>query len=144
MMSWCDNKDFGLFIIRLSVAIMFISAGWGKFTNMEQTVGFFASLGLPAFITYLVVAVELLGGLAMLLGVFTRYAGILLSVVMVFAIILVKSKMGFIPAQIDIMLLASSLGIAMIGPGGWSLARKMRNSACDNCATCMNGCSGHE
>lgn len=147
MMSWCDNKkDLGLLLIRLGVAAIFISAGWGKFTNLGMTIDGFSQIGLTSFFAYLVATVELLGGVAMLLGVFVRYAGVLLAIVMVFAIYLVKWDMGgFAASQIDIMLLVSSLGVAMIGAGKWSLGGKMsKQKSCDNCEACRGGCSMHE
>lgn len=153
-MKWCANKDFGLFLIRLALAAIFITAGWGKFIAMDQVVPMFASMGLNELIAWLVAAVELLGGIAMLLGIFTRYAGIALAIVMVFAIALVKWDMGFVAMQLDIILLATTLGLAMIGPGGWSLGKKecgcgtgcaCAAGTCDGCSECAGGvCSGHE
>ena len=42
----------------------------------EGTVGFFASLGLPAFLAYATIGVEIVGGVALIAGVFTRYVSI--------------------------------------------------------------------
>lgn len=156
-MKWCANKDLGLFLIRVALAAIFITAGWSKFAAMDQVAPMFASMGLNEFIAWLVAAVELLGGIAMLLGVFVQYAGIALAIVMVFAIALVKWDMGFAASQIDIMLLVSSLGIALIGAGRWSIGKHDCGPACgcangtcgtgtcDGCADCAGGvCSGHE
>jgi len=41
---------------------------------MEGTVGFFASIGLPTIAAYLVIAGEILGGIALILGAFIRLA----------------------------------------------------------------------
>src|SRR6187551_749830 len=136
LMNWCANKNFGLLLIRLGIAAMFIFAAVGKLLTLEQTLGFFAMLGVGTVLTYIVIAVELLGGIAMLLGVGTRYAGIALAIVMVFAIVLAKWSMGFVAMQIDIMLFVSTLGIAMIGPGRFALGK---SSACGCCADCENG-----
>lgn len=145
MMNKFANKDLGLFIIRLSVAAVFIFAGVSKFMAVEQVAGFFGSIGLSPMFVYLVASVEVLGGVAMLLGLFVRYAGILLAIVMVSAIYLVKAQMGFAAAELDIVLLASSLGIAMLGAGGWSLDSKLMGKDCDGCGSCNGGvCSRHE
>ncbi len=118
------RQDFGLFLIRLSLALVFIIHGWVKFTNMEATVGFFVQLGIPGFFAYIVAAVEFFGGLAMLLGVGTFYAGILLAVVMVVAILKVKLKSGFVGGyEFDITLLLTALGIAKTGPGCISIKK---------------------
>ena len=42
--------------------------------SMEGTVGFFASIGLPTIAAYLVIAGEILGGIALILGAFIRLA----------------------------------------------------------------------
>ena len=40
------------------------------------TIGFFASLGLPAFLAYATIGVEVIGGIALIAGVFTRYVAL--------------------------------------------------------------------
>ncbi len=150
-------KSFGLLLIRLAVGAVFVYHGWGKLTHIDQTTMFFTTLNLNVFFVYLVGAVELLGGIAMILGVFTCIAGWLLAIVMLFAIILVKSKMGFMAAEIDMVLLAASLGIAFAGSGRYSLMKHCNckwcswmhgcgcKASCDNCTTCTSGaCTGHE
>lgn len=145
MMSWISNKNLGLFIIRLSLAVVFIYAGFGKLMAVDQVAGFFGSIGLSPMFVYLVAGVEILAGVAMLLGIFVQYAGILLAIIMIAAIYLVKSKMGFAAAQLDLVLLASALGVAMTGAGGWSLESKMMGKKCDGCVSCSGGvCTNHE
>jgi putative oxidoreductase len=51
------------------------------------TVGFFASLGLPAFLAYATIAVELVGGLALIAGVFTRYVSIAMIPILLGAVV---------------------------------------------------------
>ncbi len=67
---------------RVLLSLLFIIAGFGKLTGFEGTVGYFASIGLPipTLTTALVVAVELLGGLAILVGLFSRPVAALLAV----------------------------------------------------------------
>lgn len=111
-------QDTGMFLIRLGLGLVFVIHGWDKLDDMTRTVGFFSGLGLPAAVAYLVAAVELLGGLAIILGVWTKWAGWLLAIVMAAAIILVKGKMGFIGGyELDLPLLLTALGIAFAGPG---------------------------
>lgn len=118
------NVELGLFLIRLGLALVFIIHGWAKLTNMDATVGFFASLGLAAFFAYVVALIEFLGGIALLVGYYTQVAGWLLAVVMFFAIILVKGKAGFVGGyEFDLLLLLSSLGMAFIGSGKYSLCQ---------------------
>lgn len=120
-----DNPDVGLLLIRFGLAAVFIVHGLLKFGDLDMTAGFFASLGLPAFMAYVVAAVETLGGLAMLLGYKARIAGYLLAVVMAVAIILVKAPVGFVGGyEFDLMLLLASLGIALAGSGRYALEKE--------------------
>ena len=115
--------------MRLALALVFIVHGFGKFTNMQATIGFFAQLGFPAALAYLASAVELLGGIAMLLGIATRYAGVLLAIVMAVAIFKVTLKQGFSGGyEFGLTLLLISLGIAATGPGCISVMKLFTKS----------------
>ncbi len=115
-------KSVGLLLIRLGLAAVFIAHGLAKFSEMGMTIGFFGTLGLPAVVAYAVAAGELAAGVAMLLGLFTRWAGALIAVIMLGAMMLVKFKAGFLGGyEFDAMLFFAALGIAFIGPGKYSL-----------------------
>ena len=128
----CKNKGFGLFLLRVFVGVIFLSHGWEKFYYMEETIGFFTQFNIPAFLAYVVATIETLGGIALILGIFTRVAAPLLALVMVGAVVLVKWKVGY-PAggflgafrisEIDIMLFVSSVTVALSGAGMYSLAK---------------------
>lgn len=64
----------GIALLRIALGTMFVAHALLKvfvFT-LPGTAGFFASIGLPGFLAYPVVAAELLGGAALLLGFQTR------------------------------------------------------------------------
>ncbi|MBT2785796.1 MULTISPECIES: DoxX family protein [unclassified Halomonas] len=61
-------------LLRIALGVMTLSHGLLKvfvFT-LPGTVGYFESLGLPGFLAYLTIAAEVGGGIALLLGVYTR------------------------------------------------------------------------
>ena len=121
----CEACGVGL--VRLALAAVFITHGAQKWMHLDQTIGFFSTLGLSAFFVYLVAAVELLGGLAMLFGAWTKWAGYLLAIDMFFAIVLVKGSAGFLGGyEFELTLLLTALGVAFMGPGLCSLDRKMK------------------
>lgn len=66
---------YAAFALRLALGVMFVAhAGLKYFVfTMPGTVAFFASLGLPAWLAYLTVVAEFLGGVALILGVGTRW-----------------------------------------------------------------------
>ncbi|MEW6722767.1 MAG: DoxX family protein [Candidatus Micrarchaeota archaeon] len=114
--------DYGLLVIRLGLA-MFMFHGFQKLTGLEGTAGFFANVGIPlaGVMAVVVGMVEFFGGLAMLLGVATRLSGALLTIVMLVAIISVKLKNGWPAFELDLAFLTMALGIALAGPGKFSL-----------------------
>ena len=122
------NGNLGLFLIRLGVGVIFIVSGWAKFMDIAGTTAFFQKIGLASPFVYFIAALELLGGIAILLGFWTRIFGWLLAIDMLFAIILVKYAMGFSGYRIDLMLLLASLGIAFTGAGNYSVCK---GSRCD-------------
>jgi uncharacterized membrane protein YphA (DoxX/SURF4 family) len=69
------SPALGLFMIRLVAGVIFIYHGISKLSDMPSTVGFFASLGLGAFFAWLVALVELLGGVSLILGLWSRFFG---------------------------------------------------------------------
>lgn len=121
----CDGISTGLLLIRLALAVIFLYFGLQKFLNLEATMDFFGKIGLAPFFVYLVAAVETLGGLAMLLGVYTALAGVALAVVMAVAIALVTGQLGFSGEgyAFNLILLLTALGIAFAGPGKYALCR---------------------
>jgi len=64
---------------RLLISFMFIMSGLQKVGNIEGTAGYIASVGLPGFLVYPTILVEVLGGLAVLVGYQTRIAALLLA-----------------------------------------------------------------
>ncbi len=76
-----------LLLLRLVYGFMFAQAGWGKLSHFDQSVAYFSSLGMPApqLLMPLAASVELLGGLALLLGLASRLAALSLSFVMLTA-----------------------------------------------------------
>jgi len=75
------QQNVVLVVARILLSILFIIAGYGKVTNLGGTAGYFGSMGLPIpmLTAILVTAVELLGGIAILVGFFTRPAAYVLA-----------------------------------------------------------------
>ena len=69
----------GALAARVLLAFMFILAGWGKLGDIPGTMAYTASGGLPGFFVFPAIAIELLGGLAVLVGWQTRWAALALA-----------------------------------------------------------------
>ena len=113
--------DTGMFLLRLGLGIVFAYHGWGKLQAMADTVGYFGMLGLAPFFAYLVAWVELLGGAAMILGVCTKWAGILLAITMAVAAYYAKTPAGFMSYELPLSLFFTAAGVAFAGPGSFTV-----------------------
>lgn len=65
-------------LLRISLGVLALAHGLLKILVFTPagTVGFFASLGLPAILAYATIGVEIVAGIALIAGVFTRYVSI--------------------------------------------------------------------
>lgn len=61
---------------RVLIAAIFIGAGWGKIGGYAGTQGYMESMGVPGALLPLVIALELGGGIAIVLGLLTRLAAL--------------------------------------------------------------------
>ena len=64
---------------RLFLSMIFIFSGFTKITGYAATQGYMESMGVPGMLLPLVIAVELLGGIAILLGFKARLVAILMA-----------------------------------------------------------------
>src|SRR3974377_1767514 len=80
------TTPYAALLLRVSLGILFLAHGLllKVFTfTIPGTVGHFQSIGYPGFFAYLVIAGEIGGGLALLLGVWTRPISLLLLPIMI-------------------------------------------------------------
>ncbi|MCJ7753129.1 MAG: DoxX family protein [Thermoanaerobaculales bacterium] len=73
---------------RIVIGLAFFQAGTGKFRHFDNVIRFFDSLGIPfpAFHAGLVASMETVGGVMLILGLFTRFFASGLSITMVVAL----------------------------------------------------------
>jgi len=136
-----DGLSWGLLALRIAIGVIFIQHGWGKlFGNnpgMPAFTGMVAGMGLfaPSLFAYAAALSEFLGGIAVLLGVWTKFFSALIGIVMLVAFIFVK-KFAFPMADPDFALLAMSACLVLTGPGMFSLARYFsKENICLACET---------
>jgi putative oxidoreductase len=118
-------QGWGLTILRVVVGIVFFVHGLQKLFLMGfgGVAGMMDGLGVPApgLFAVILTLVELLGGLALILGLFTRVVAIPLAVDMLVATLTVHLPNG--GYEFTLVLLAASLALAVAGPGGAALDR---------------------
>jgi putative oxidoreductase len=64
---------------RILIVALFLPAGLSKLTGIEGTLGYFASLGIPAPAFALATTIAIVGGIALLVGYKTRLVAIILA-----------------------------------------------------------------
>lgn len=122
-----SNASGVILVGRILLSILFILAGYGKLTGIEGTAGFFGSLGLPVpTVTAVVVGlVELLGGIAVLIGFKTRIAAIVLAVFTLAATAVAHldfSQAGnALMLQKNLAITGGFLLLAVLGAGAYSV-----------------------
>ena len=117
---------------RILLAAIFILAGFGKLTDISGTAAYFAMYNLPGGAASAVVAglIELLGGLAILVGFQTRIAGWVMAVFSVATALIAHTgwsdMMQLIHFQKNLAMAGGFLFLMLNGPGRWSLDAKLR------------------
>ncbi|WP_262410437.1 DoxX family protein [Flavobacterium johnsoniae] len=125
-------------LIRLMVGAVFLSEGIQKFLFADTLgAGRFEKIGLPSpeFLGGLVGSFEIICGLLLLIGFFTRLASIPLIVIMLVAIATTKSEVlaekGFWEmmhgSRTDWAMLLGSIFLLIKGGGDWSADKTLTN-----------------
>lgn len=124
--------DTGLLVLRLAVGAIFIAHGWQKVFGfgMAGVTSAFTHMGVPlaGLVAPVVAVLELVGGIALVLGLATRIAGLLLAFDMFCAILIVHGKNGFfLPRGFEFVMgnLAMALTLAIVGAGAYSLDARL-------------------
>ncbi|GGE83411.1 DoxX family protein [Priestia taiwanensis] len=128
-------NEIGKCMLRVVLGIIFFAHGLSKFQGgIENTVGFFDSIGIPGFVAYIVAVIELVGGIAMIVGLGTRVVALLFVGVMVGAIFTVKLPAGLLGNgdmagyEFDLALLAISIYFVTANTSTLSLDDKLFRS----------------
>ena len=120
-------------ILRIITGFLFAAHGWQKFNEftIAGTQAAFAQMGVPAanLVAPVVATLELVGGIALILGVLTRMFAALLAVNMLGALFLVHAPAGIFAAtggyELVLILAAAALAVALVGAGKVSVDRAL-------------------
>jgi putative oxidoreductase len=120
---------------RALLALIFIVSGFGKITGFSGTAGYMASKGIPFAEVALVaaIAVELLGGLMLLVGFKARWAALAIFLFIIPTTVMFHNPAGLsgqeaqnqmIHLMKNLSIMGGMLMVAVFGPGAFSLDRK--------------------
>lgn len=129
-------REVGLALLRIILGVVFFAHGYLKFfkMGMNGVIGFFTSLGIPAptVAAWGVTWLEMIGGVALILGIFTPVLGVLFAIEMAGVIFFAKRGQGFLAPkgyEFELTLLCASLAVALAGPGAAALQNVFRRRA---------------
>jgi putative oxidoreductase len=112
--------EIGTLILRVILGFTFFIHGLVKFQGgIENIAGWFESIGLPGFLAYAVALLEMVGGIALVIGLGSRVISALFVLLMLGATFKVKLAGGFLGNgqgagyELDLALLAMALVIAI-------------------------------
>lgn len=117
----CANADMGMFLLRLVVGGIFIYHGWIKFESMAGISIFFDSLHIPSSVIPLIGTLDIVFGIALVVGMWTCLSVTVLASIVVLALIMLKCSRGNFDIEYELLVLASLFAIKHVGPGTWSL-----------------------
>ncbi len=129
-----------ILLIRLPVGLIFLSQGLLKFVDANMGVARFARIGFPHpyFTAHFVGSFEIVGGLLVLLGLWTRAACVPLLIVITTAIATTKlpelfgAGQGFwfmvSDGRTDFAMFCSLLFLIFVGGGAWAMDERSRPS----------------
>jgi putative oxidoreductase len=137
-------NDFALFLLRLALGGVMWAHGAQKLLGLfggagtQAFVHHVAILGFPPALAWLVVAVEFLGGIALVLGVLSRLAALGIAAEMAVGVWRVHAANGFFMNwngvagrgegfEYSLVLGVVALVILIAGPGGYSLYGRTKN-----------------
>nr|WP_321238210.1 DoxX family protein [uncultured Tolumonas sp.] len=123
------TAPYAAFILRLSLGVLFLAHFSLKFFVFTPagTAQFFQSLGLPGALAYLTMAAELIGAIALILGVYTRFVAIALIPILLGAIVTVHWSAGFFFTnanggwEFPAFWIIGLLALALVGDGAFAL-----------------------
>ena len=114
-------KPLGLLLLRLALGAIFIYHGYPKLEHPAATVHGFETMGFPGYFAYIAGIIELFGGGLLVLGLFTRIAGLFIAGEMAVALWrvhhLFENPMAVKNYELPLVLAAAAFALATTGAG---------------------------
>jgi putative oxidoreductase len=135
--TWFEQRaEWGALVIRLAVGVRLVQGTADNvfsYARMEEFAGFLAAHGTPFPLVgaFLSAYVQFICGILVMLGLFTRPAGLLIAINFLFALVLAHRATPFLETWPAAMMLAGGLFFLFNGSGAFALDRLMRAGSRD-------------
>lgn len=122
MSRYFKNNHMGILLVRVGTGLVFFMHGWTKVHNLPGVMGMFVHFGFVGPVGIFIAWLELVGGLALILGVATRFFGAVFAIEMAVAFFITGGlTLGYPQHEMELLLFLLSVGIAVSGSGRYSL-----------------------
>jgi putative oxidoreductase len=129
------NQNAMALIGRILLALMFLLSGIGKIGDFAGTAGYISSVGLPlpSVLAAGALMLEIVAGIALIIGFKTRWAALALALFTIAAAVLFhnywampagQQMMQQIIFMKNLAVTGGLLMLAIAGPGAWSVDRR--------------------
>lgn len=115
-------------IVRVVLGVLFLAHGISKFQmGLGNVDAWFESMGIPGFLAYIVALLELIGGILLIIGLFTRYVSVLFILMLVGAIVTMKLSAGLLGNgqmagyELDLAFMLAALYLSVAEPAPLSI-----------------------
>jgi putative oxidoreductase len=125
--------DWALLIARVIIGAVFMAHGAQKLFGAFGGPGLSATVQMMGSLGYLVSIGEFFGGLGLMVGFLSRFSAASITLIMVGAIVLIHSKVGFFMNwtgkqagegfEYHLLAIATLLTVAIAGPGRFAIGR---------------------
>jgi len=120
-----SQQNLADFTGRVLISAIFLASGLGKIGGYAGAQGYMAAMGVPGALLPLVIALEVGGAIAIILGYRTRLAAFLLAGFCVLSALIFHRALGdqvqFIMFMKNLAIAGGFLLLVARGPGEWSL-----------------------
>ena len=120
-----SDANLASLLLRIAAGIIFLAHGYPKLRSQRKIgADFMKSTGMPTWMAAFAGVAEFFGGLALILGIFTPIIALLFVLWMISTTWFAKTKLhkklqgGY---EFDLILMAGSLAIAILGSGIYSI-----------------------
>jgi putative oxidoreductase len=123
-------------IMRVVMGIIFMVHGIAKFQmGLSNVDAWFSSIGIPGFLAYFVAVLELVGGIMLIVGLFTRYVSALFVLMLIGAILTTKLSAGLLGNgqaagyELDLGFMLIALYLAVVKESSLSIDRLFKTKS---------------